>query len=479
MEDQIPLLQNFYDILPGKIFIYTEQKTYSYKESADRIDRYTSFLIHSNITSGYAAVVSGNNPETIFLIMALWQAGVVPVMINTRLTGKEMSDIITSVPCRTLFFHKNIHDLPSFDIPAMVFPFASKVHRKKYVEKITQNDPAVIIFTSGSTSKPRAVELSFKTLSDASEIQNKFLCHSTGDKWLASLPFYHIGGFSIIIRSLLLKSSIVFPLSLGSKDLCSTILKFKPEYISVVGTQLKEMLDTGFAPPGNIKHILVGGGFTSAALIKRAIDNGWRISRVYGSTETAAFVAAVGHKDLQKFPDATGKEILPGSLFVLDNNKKRLIDAEGEIALKNIPLMNGYLNDAAGTDKKYHSEFYMTGDFGLTNKEGYLFVIMRRGDMIVSGGENINLLEIEGIIREIDGVEDIVLIPVQDEKWGQLAAAVICSRKNLTEYDIKDYLSTRISKIKIPKQYFFIDKIPRSEIGKVQMDSLKRTLNIL
>lgn len=458
------------------IFIYSDRKNFSYRETLREVTNNLFFLIKNNITCKRAAVISENNPDVLFLLMALWQHKIVPVIVNTRFTRTEIDEIISLSGTEMVFCHKDLKFSSGLNIPSLKFPLKAKTDAG--IDRgIFYDDTAVILFTSGSTGKPKGVELTFRTLSDAADLQAKFLCGERGDKWLASLPFCHIGGFSIFTRSVFTGASLVIPSSLDLKSLCSSIKKYSPEYMSLVGTRLAEMLEMDFHPGSQVKNILIGGGFTDPGIIIKALEKNWNISRVYGSTETAAFIAAINKNDLKNFPEATGKEIIPGSIFILDENKKTVTGSEGEIALKNIPLAKGYLNDP-GFVSKIREGYFFTEDIGYINSEGFLFVLMRRKDMVVSGGENININEIENALRKVNGINDVFVIAQADAKWGQSISAIISGNKYLTEDYIKSVLKETLAGFKIPKKFYFIDEIPRNELGKVLLSSLKRILNI-
>jgi o-succinylbenzoate---CoA ligase len=456
--------------LPGEsIFLYTAEKSYSYDETLANIEAYKIYLAGKDFT--YAALRSDNNADMVFVLMALWSLKIIPLLLNTRLTPPEIEDILNITGCNHLLSDKNFTFINTPEVIRL--PISREAAAVYSDTEIDLDETAVIIFTSGTTGKPKGVELTFRKLRDAAYLQNEFLRQSKGEKWMGSLPFFHIGGLSIITRALFNKSSVVIPSSLKYESLKESINRFYPEYFSLVGTQLKYFLDEGYPLPGNIKKILLGGGFTDEKLIKKALRRDWRISGVYGSTETAAFIAAADVDDLRKYPSTAGKELVKGSIYILDNNYIPMpVGSQGEVALKNIPLMKGYLNDEKGTNFKYANGYFLTGDIGYINEEGYLFILMRREDLIVSGGENINPFEVETAIKGIKGIIDAVVFAVSDEEWGQVSAAAISSSIKYKPEEIKEELSLKLAGYKIPKRFIFLDQIPLNDLGKRDLKKL-------
>jgi o-succinylbenzoate---CoA ligase len=446
-------------------FIYTSEKNYTYDNTLSITESFRKFISEQNDSISCAALKSSNSAEMIFTLFALWSLRITPILLNTRLTKTETEETLNITGCSYLIDDDIIKSIPH--------------EEREYTDSdINLNDTAVIIFTSGSTGRPKGVELTFSTLIEAAGLQSRYLDQEDGDKWLASLPFYHIGGFSMITRALFNKASLIIPRSLKIEDLISAIENFKPCYFSLVGTQLRNILDSDYKPGYKIKNILIGGGFTDEKIISEALKKGWPISKVYGSTETAAFITAAGIEDIRRYPDTAGKELVKGSVLILDTNQESLPNGnEGEIALKNVLVMKGYLNDIVSTSERFSQGYFMTKDIGYLNDEGFLFLVMRREDLIVSGGENINPKEIENALREVEVITDAYVFAMADEKWGQIAAAAVSSSKELTEIEIKNCLAGNLADFKIPKRFYFVDHIPRNELGKINLGRLNQLLD--
>jgi o-succinylbenzoate---CoA ligase len=460
------------------IFIYTDERNYSYKDTFTHIEAYRDYISYNNFTPPYTALLGNNSADMIFVILALWSLKITPILINTRLTKAETKNLLKHADCRQIIIDQRLQFIDRNFI-LLAYPVIPETAGSFTETGISGDNTAVVIFTSGSTGSPKGVELTFRTLRETAFLQNKYLETKRGDKWLVSLPLYHIGGFSILIRALINGASLVIPPSLKDEDLMSAIKLFRPDHISLVGTQLKKLLDKDFNPGYKINNILVGGGFTDDKIITGALEKDLRISKVYGSTETAAFIAAAGPDELKRYPSAAGKELVEGSIAILDEEHNPLpCGSKGEIALKGLPLMKGYLKDKNSTMKKYFSGYYLTNDIGYINEDGYLFVEMRRSDLIISGGENIDPKEIEKAMLEIEGIDDVYVFGIADEEWGQSASAVISGLIKHSDKEIKEFLKTRLAGYKIPKQFYYLKEIPRNDLGKIDLTALKSIIDI-
>ena len=175
------------------------------------------------------------------------------------------------------------------------------------------------MFTSGATGKPKGVMHSMANLLNSADTGGTFLQQTSDDRWLASLPFYHIGGLSIIIRTFRYGSSLIIPSSLKIDSLIAAFKSHNPSYASLVSTQLGRMLETGWTPSADLKNILLGGGFADKDLIMKASGAGCPVSNVYGSTETSAFVTANAPAEVKRKPLSAGRALGSNKVFIVDD----------------------------------------------------------------------------------------------------------------------------------------------------------------
>jgi len=458
--------------------IISSSTTCSYDQLRQKVLTTASYLKNQNISSGdRVVIISQNNIEFVINILALWQISAVPVPINWRLTESEIAEQLQAANCKTVLVHKEfIQKVISLNKKVIESPFEidwDKSFSPK--ESISPNDPALIIFTSGSTNRSKGIILSFNSLYNSAINSNQLLRYTRSDRWLASLPFYHIGGFSIITRSLLYGVPLIIPESLSIEKIVDSMNKYQPTFISLVSTQLKKIVDEGISPNPELRNCLIGGGFSDQELVKNAYDLGWPTNIVYGSTETSSFVTALLKDEIIFKPHSIGRAVPTNQIQILDDDGNELKPFEiGEITVQTNALMTGYLDDNE-TSQAINNVYYHTGDVGYIDEDGYLFITGRKNYLIVTGGENINPVEVENILLEHPLIEEAAVFPLKDKDWGEIvAASVVLKNKsiNLSYDEIKIFLSQNISTFKIPKKIFIEDQLPKTELGKVQKDKL-------
>jgi O-succinylbenzoic acid--CoA ligase len=394
--------------------------------------------------------------------------------LNTRLLERDLNEQITFLTSKSTIKSKEFENLNTRS-KSILIPFEnlSGAEQSK-TSKFTNDKTALMLFTSGTSGKPKAVMLSFENLIESASIGNKVLNQTNNDRWMASLPFYHIGGFSIITRAVMFGTSIAIPRSLSASDLAESIKGYHPSLISLVSNQLKNFVDINLIPPQELRMVVVGGGFFDPALILEAIDKGWKVAKVYGSTETSSFVSIMKTEEVKRKPGASGKAILPNQIFIFSDNRELSSGKSGEIIVKSPAVMKGYFKDETATQPK--NDLYRTGDIGYLDEEGFLFVEARRNDLIISGGENIIPYEVESAILTHTGIKETCVVGVEDYTWGQIVCAAIVLKENVyfTGGTIENYLEGKLAHYKIPERIIFIDELPKSRLGKVIREDVKK-----
>jgi O-succinylbenzoic acid--CoA ligase len=486
MNKNLDWLSSSADIFPEKIFLYTNDKNFTYKELNDEAEALAVFLNdHYAIKlDDIVGIALTDQTEFIRSVFALWKLGAIPLPLNLRLLKSELefqlkhagakyflTDFTDESDTAKKFSFTNIKTIHYSKIN-----FDSDYSKSLQAQSVDMNKIAVIIFTSGTTGKSKGAMLSFGNLFAHKKNSDLVLNQTSEDRWLTSLPFYHIGGFSIIIRALLSGASLILPSSLSHEDLYSSMMKFKPTLASLVSTQLSRFIEANIKPNTELRHILLGGGFISDELIISALKFGWKIIKVYGSTETCAFVTALNTEDSYNKLDSGGKPVGSNKVFIYAENEKLLPYGEpGEIVVESPSVAQGYINEPVSIDQKFKNNRYYTGDFGYLDSEGYLYIEARREDLIVTGGENVNPFEVELKISNHPSVKDVCVIGLDDSKWGHEIAAVISLKKNsqLTLEELKFYLKDKIAGFKIPRKLFIIDDLPKTSLGKIRRDKIK------
>ena len=465
-------------MIDKSVAIIDDNRSIAFSSLTNIVNKTAHYYFEHGINRNNNIAILGNNSiEYVIAIYALWKIGAIPVPINTRLTDNEITSILHSSNCNILLHDSNFTNRFT-EIDSIIMVVKSEGQTLKTPTELNPNDTAVIIYTSGSSGKPKGVEITNNNLYQSYIAATKSFAFSSSDKFLASLPFYHIGGFAIINRALLSGGTLVLPKSIKQMDIVESMTKQNPTVVSLVPTMLKRMLKDKVKPNNKLRYLFLGGGPSDNALINTALSEHWLVVKVYGSSETTAMVTASWGNSLKMNPSSAGKPfsdikivILSESYSIVDNN------IIGEIAIKGSTIAKGYYNNSKLWEEKIHKEFYLTGDFGYLNSDGVLFVVARRTDLIVSGGENIDPKEIEKYLNDLDEVNESLVLPIDHSEWGQIPVAIIVLNESasITEQRIIEYLKSKISSYKIPKKILFASAIPKTELGKVNMKQIERT----
>ena len=320
---------------------------------------------------------------------------------------------------------------------------------------------ALIMFTSGTTGKPKGAELTWTNLVEAAQASNRVLSPRSLSRglWQAVLPFFHVGGFQVLVRSVCSRWSLRIYEGFDAAQVLRDAAELHATHISVVDKMLQDMVRHGGAALGAYQCILLGGGPLNANTVAQALAAKARVFASYGMTETSSQVA----NTLITSQFTGGLRLLPGySARIVEP------DAEGfgRLALRGPGVFGGYVNARAAFTV---DGFFLTGDTAALH-EGCLYIRERTADMFVSGGENVYPAEIVDALVRIPGVADAYVFGVPDVRWGRRPAAVVelaPGAPPLSAGIIKDALARRLSRLYIPEQICIVDDMPRTGIGKI------------
>tara|TARA_Y100000590_G_scaffold31288_1_gene34630 strand:- start:15095 stop:16486 length:1392 start_codon:yes stop_codon:yes gene_type:complete len=449
---------------PSKIYIQERKNTYSYLDIAEMVHAYSQALLREGVkVHDRALIYLPCNVTMIEIILSCFEIGVIAIPISTNLTPIELDRIIKTLRPKIIISNwegrKKIKQ-QSFTIACIeeliISSSGCSIIQNSYKKNL--KDVCAIILTSGTSGTPKAVQLTYQNFVTSCNNWNEFLEFQSEDQFLCCLPLYHIGGFAVLIRALLYGFSVNLMQDFEEKNIHNTIEKYPVTIISLVPTMLKRILDIkeGLSSLKSLRHILLGGGPCPKYLLDLCIKEQLPIIKVYGMTETCS--GTFGLKLLEEPGNMhyAGRPF-PGVKFWIDNN---------EIHISGLMVMKGYFGEEE-VQGQHNSH-----DLGYI-KDDLLFLDIRRKDLIVSGGENINPIEVEECLINVDGIIDAVVVGKKDDRWGQKVIAYIVKTST---FKGKKYVQNELKKIlssyKIPKDYISVPQIPRNEIGKINYDKL-------
>ncbi|HEY4602230.1 MAG TPA: o-succinylbenzoate--CoA ligase [Cerasibacillus sp.] len=429
----------------------------------------------------HVAILSKNDPRMIITIHALSYLGATVVLLNTRLTPAELQYQIDDANVSLLIYHDVFIDkVKQLQIEnSLSFDEVKRLNIETGValkEEIRLSDPFTIIYTSGTTGFPKGVIHTYGNhwWSAISSALNLGL--SKADKWLAVLPFFHVGGLSIFLKSVIYGMPVYLVEKFNAAMVNEAIREKQVTIISVVTVMLQRLLDDLGVKryPDTFRGMLLGGGPAPEVLLEQAKEKQVPVFQSYGMTETSSQIVTLSAKDALRKIGSSGKPLLSAQLKI--HNKTT--DGVGEIYVKGPMVTTGYYNNDTANANLFDKGWLKTGDLGHIDSEGFLYVVDRRNDLIISGGENVYPTEIEHVLEQIPDIREVAVVGRKDDTWGEVPVAyVVCESEALTEKCIIDYAHKHLAPYKVPKQILFINQLPRNASNKIMRHQLKAMLH--
>jgi O-succinylbenzoic acid--CoA ligase len=293
------------------------------------------------------------------------------------------------------------------------------------------------------------------------------------DRWLACLPLFHIGGLAILMRSVIYGHSVILHEKFDEQAINRSLQEESVTIISVVAVMLQRMLDalTASQPryPTTLRCVLLGGGPAPLPLLERCAILGIPISQTYGLTESCSQAVTLAPSDALRKPGSAGRPLAPVQIQIRQEDQPVPAGAPGEICLHGPSITPGYADRPDATAQALRDGWLHTGDVGYLDSDGYLYVLDRRSDLIISGGENIYPAEIESVLLAHPAVAEAGVCGQNDPRWGQVPIAFVKLHPNqpITPDDLLTFASQRLARFKVPHALFLVPTLPRNAAGKL------------
>ncbi|TFJ92809.1 o-succinylbenzoate--CoA ligase [Lentibacillus salicampi] len=463
------------DLAPDQTAIeLTDGTTYTFLELKEKSQSFARKLRGLGVQKGSkVGILSGNHIDMVVAIHALTYLEAVAVMLNTRLTKQELNYQLNDAEVELVLAQNNGEELVA---AIATFTEVRNVHEQQgeLCTEINLDAGFTIIYTSGTTGFPKGVVHTYGNhwWSAVGSMLNLGL--NKQDKWLGAVPMFHVSGLSILLRSVIYGIP-VYMLETYDKNLFHEALMYKGVTIaSVVTVMLKDLINQlgDDRYPDTLRCLLLGGGPAPEALLEEAKARQLPVFQSYGMTETSSQIVTLSPgKALAKI-GSSGKPLFPARLKI-----NAFPGEVGEILVKGPMVTNGYFNNDKATQKAIQDGWLATGDLGYIDQEGFLYVVDRRKDLIISGGENIYPTEIEKALTMLDGIREIGVVGKADEKWGEIPVAfVVADDPAVSADDISAFAGNHLAGYKIPKEIYFVDELPRNASNKLVRIKLQNYL---
>jgi fatty-acyl-CoA synthase len=483
---------------PEREALRFEGRSIGYRELADRIARAAGALHALGVKEGdRVAWLGQNHPRMLELLFACARVGAMLVPLNWRLAPPEHARALADCAPTAVFAETRFAaTLPTVTSERGFEPFAidgavagwrdgdrllDEAAPLASAERGGYGSPVLLCYTSGSTGSPKGVVLQQQALFFNAVNSTHMHDLTRADRVLTTLPMFHVGGLCIqTLPALHAGATVVLHAKFDAAAALAAIERERITLAVLVPAQI-DMLLAHPAWPGidlsSLRMISTGSMIVPSRVFDGVHARGIPLIQVYGSTETCPIATYVLPHDAARKAGSAGKPAVHCAVRVADGEGRDVAPgASGEILVQGPNVMSGYWNAPAASASALEGGWYHSGDLGHFDDEGFLWVDGRRNDLIISGGENIHPAEIENLLAESPDIAECAVVGRPGGKWGETVVAVVVPRegRELLEADVLKLLDGRIARFKHPREVVFVRELPRSALGKVRREELKR-----
>ena len=495
------LLKQRVSAAPDKPFLFSEadKRQFTYKEFEAAVTRTANMLAANGVQKGdVVSLLLPNSVEYVIAYFACWQRGALAGPINSLLKSQEIAYVISNSEAKALLVNSEFvpvvesvqKDLPT--LQAIIrFDDESEATRgySSDTEAATEVDldhEAIIIYTSGTTGKPKGCLLTHgNVIANARQITS-WLSFTEKDRLLTIMPLFHMNAVSVTTMSALYAggSTVVSP-KFSASRFWQIISDYEITSFGSVATMLSMLLSTypDGIPAGlktdQLRFAMCGSAPVPAEVLRRFEDTfNCLVIEGYGLSESTCR-STFNPPDQRRRPGSCGLPI-GNEMHVVDDEDREVPEGElGEIVLRGENILKGYYKNNAANDTAFRNGWFHTGDIGYRDKDGFFYIVDRKSDMIIRGGENIYPREIDEVLYQHPDVAAAAVVGVPDTLYGEEVAAVIVLKPGAktSEQQVIDYCKGRLADFKCPKTVHFMEDIPKGPTGKLLKRELAKMLS--
>ena len=478
----------------------------TYEQFLDRCDRWSAMLQQLDVRQGdRVAHIAPNTHAQLESFYAVPQIGAVLVPINYRLTPEDFAYLINHSGAQVVCAHSDYLEAVDSIRPQLrsVEHFVSLAGARAdwldYESLVTagtenferplieENDLLTINYTSGTTSRPKGVMITHRNayLNSVGTLVHEHM--SCADRYLWTLPMFHANGWTFVWTVTAAGATHVCLPKLDPRRVFEMIDKERITMLCAAPTVLIGLANADPEVRSNARRgvrVLTAGAPPAASTIERLEgDLGWTVTQVYGLTETTPFITVceprAEHEQLSISERAIIKArqgvelITSGETSVVDDQGVEIPhDGEtvGEIVVRGNVVMRGYYNDPEATAEAMRDGWFHTGDAAVIHPDGYIEIRDRLKDVIISGGENISSVEVEGVLLRHPAVQEVAIVGLPDERWGEAPHAFVVLKSGATalEAELREFAREHLAHFKAPHRVNFVSELPKTATGKIQ-----------
>jgi acyl-CoA synthetase (AMP-forming)/AMP-acid ligase II len=497
-------------VCPDKTAIVFEDKRFTFTQLNERVNRLANGLIKMGAKKGAViAFLQVNCNQCVETYFAVSKTGAIYLPLNFRAKEKELTYMLNTAEASVLIagerylpliqsIRPELHHLKHLVSLEKKHPdmhyyddIVSSASPEEVTADIDEKETTILMYTAGTTGSPKGVMLSHTSFSTY-VLENVTPPDPEADERnILTVPLYHVAGIQAMMAAIYGARTLVMERQFDPEEWMTLVEREKANRAMMVPTMLKQLLDhPDFKKHdlSSIKVITYGAAPMPLPVIRKALEEfpGVSFINAFGQTETASTITALGPEDhvITGTPEeqekklkrlaSIGKPMADTEMKVVDDDGNTLKPNEvGEILARGPRVMTGYWKDEEKTQKTIDKDGWVhTGDIGYVDEDGYYFLAGRSSDIIIRAGENISPEELENVIREHPKVEDVAVIGVPDETWGEEPRAVVILKKGFpkskeVEDEIMEYCRQNLASFKRPRSVVFVDDLPRNPMGKL------------
>lgn len=460
-----------------------KKRTLSFQSLNERAGRWAYFLQEQGIQKGdRLAVITYNQAEVFELLFACGKIGAIFVPLNWRLSVEELRYIINNCAPKLILYHEEFAgkiiavDGKKFSLQEV----AIDSYPTQYVPvKISETDPWLMIYTGGTTGRPKGVILSHRAVdwNALNTIVSWGL--SPDDITLNYMPLFHTGGINALCLPILMNGgTVVIGNQFDPKEAlrylheyqCTIALFVPTMYHMMLQTEEFEKLDFP-----TMKVFLSGGAPCPLAIYERFFAKGLDFKEGYGLTEAGPNNFFISPDDAKRKPGSVGKPMMFNEVKIKTFDGRDAKPGEvGELLIRGNHCFSGYWQNEEATAEVWKDDWLYTGDLAKKDEDGYFYIVGRKKDMIISGGENIFPGEVEQVLDRHPAVDEVAVVGLPDEKWGEVVTAFVSQKSGyrLDGSELARYCKGKIASYKIPKRFVFLPELPKTPVGKIDKKAL-------
>ncbi|WP_371825469.1 AMP-binding protein [Pontibacillus sp. ALD_SL1] len=463
-------------------------REWTFEDVNSRAEKLAAYFHQHGIKKGdRVALLSPNDISYFDFLFACMKSGAIFVPVNWRLSGEEVLYILQDASPSLIGVHHSQTLSRRESKGCLVLP----IPNDQYVEELnvpvqstsqelSEDSPVAMIYTGGTTGKPKGAVLTYDSIrwNGLNTIVSWNLCKE--DTTLTCLPMFHTGGLNALsIPVLMAGGTVVLSPSFEAEQAVNDLIRYHCTIALFVPTMYHMVIRTKTfqkATFESMKVFLSGGAPCPLSIYQAFHQKGLNFKEGYGLTEAGPNNFFIHPDEAVKKPGSVGRAMVFNDVKIVKENGEESSEGEvGELLLRGQHVFSFYWNNPQATQESLQDGWLHTGDLARQDQEGYVYIVGRKKEMIITGGENVYPLEVEHWIASLEGVNEVAIVGVPDEKWGEVVTAFVSlqPRSMLTEIDLRNHCALKLSRYKTPKTFQIIEDLPKTHVGKIDKKALR------